>query len=151
MGKVYTVDVQEDDLGEQFIQFPTEMMDEVQWKEGDTIHWTDNKDGSFTLTKVVEKQTEWVLVECVSTFRERYMVEVPKGKADYALDTVTCEDAKEFSQEHLGEQIVSHRVVTKEEAVMMCDVDNEYCAGWDDSTKIDAFFTTWEEQDDSFK
>ena len=45
------------------------------------------------------KETEWVLVECVSTFRMRYMVEVPKDKSEYALDTVTMNEAKEFSQD----------------------------------------------------
>jgi len=88
----------------------------------------------------------------VSTFRERYMVEVPVGvdrygkdKADWALDTVTLEEAKEFSQEHLGETIVSHRVVTKEEALVMCDKDNDYAKVWNDEMKIKAFFTTMAE------
>lgn len=84
---------------------------------------------------------EWVLVECVSTFRMRYMVEVPEGKAEYALDTVTMNEAKEFSQQHIGEQIVSHRVVTEEEALKICDVDNAYVKPWSDDQKIDAFFT----------
>lgn len=87
------------------------------------------------------KETEWVLVDCVSTFRMRYMVEVPKGNSDWALDTVTLREAKEFSQEWIGEQIVSHRVVSEEEALAICDVDNNYCKVWDDSKKISAFFT----------
>lgn len=145
MNKRYVVDVQEDDLGDLFIQFPPDMMKEVGWEEGDTLNWEDNHDGTFVLTKKVP-DTEWVLVECVSTFRERYMVEVPKGKKEYALDTVTCEDAKEFSQEHLGEQIVSHRVVTETEALEICDVDNAYTKSWSEESKLNAFFTTWAEQ-----
>lgn len=91
-------------------------------------------------------ETEWVLVECVNQFRIRYMVEVPKGKAEYALDTVTCEEAHEFSQKHLGETIVSHRVVTKDEALTLCDADNDYCAGWETNKKIEVFFTTIKDQ-----
>jgi len=91
-------------------------------------------------------ETEWVLVECVNQFRIRYMVEVPKGKAEYALDTVTCEDAKEFSQQHLGETIVSHRVVSKNEALTMCDADNDYGAGWETDKKIEVFFTSIKDQ-----
>jgi len=151
MGKSYTVDVQEDAEGELFIEFSPEMMEEVGWKEGDNLLWTDNKNGTWTLTK--KPETQWVLVETVSTFRERYMVEVPVGtddfgkdKADWALDTVTMNEAKEFSQEHLGEQIVSHRVVTKEEALAMCDKDNDYGASWDEETKMKNFFTPWEEK-----
>jgi hypothetical protein len=93
-----------------------------------------------------KEPTEWVLVECVSTFRERYMVEVPKGKAEWALDTVTMNEAKEFSQEHIGEQIVSHRVVSKEEALTLCDKDNDYGSSWDEELKVKNFFTTWKEQ-----
>jgi bifunctional ADP-heptose synthase (sugar kinase/adenylyltransferase) len=97
-------------------------------------------------------ETQWVLVETISTFRERYMVEVPVGvdrygkdKADWALDTVTMEEAKEFSQEHLGETIVSHRVVTKEEALAMCDKENDYAKKWNDELKMKNFFTTMAE------
>ena len=147
MGKTYTVDVQQcPDSDDCFIEFPLEMMNSVNGKEGDNINWQDNKDGSYTLTKIEE--TELVLVECVSTFRQRYMVEVPKGKAEWALDTVTMEDAREFSQEHLGEQIVSHRVVSKEEALTICDRDNDYTKRWDDEAKIRAFFTTWTGQNE---
>ena len=88
-----------------------------------------------------KKDNVWVLVECVSMFRMRYMVEVPAEHPEYALDTVTMNEAKEFSQEHLTETIVSHRVVTKEEAIALCDVDNNYCDSWDEEQKLNAFFT----------
>lgn len=143
--KTFTLEVQRGDDGEAYIEFPQETMAGLGWKEGDTVVWTDNKDGSFMLTK---KETEWVLVECISTFRQRYMVEVPKGKAEWALDTVTCEDAKEFSQKHLGETIVSHRVVSYDEAMAMCDEDNEYSNMWTNLKKWEAFFTPYEVEDE---
>ena len=100
------------------------------------------------------KETQWVLVDCVSTFRKRYMVEVPIGVDDYgndktlwALDTVTMEEAKEFSQEYLGDQIVSHRVVTYDEALTLCDKDNDYTVSWDTDTKVKNFFTTLADQE----
>ena len=83
----------------------------------------------------------WVLVETVSMFRERYVIEAPATNPEYALDDVTCEDAKEFSQLHVGETIMSHRVVTEAEALTLCDVDNEYCSSWSDEKKIEVFFT----------
>ena len=89
----------------------------------------------------MSKKTEWVMVETVSMFRMRYMVEVPKGKKEYALDTVTMHEAKEFSQQHLDETIVSHRVVTKKEALQICDEDNNYCSSWTSDKKESAFFT----------
>jgi hypothetical protein len=135
----YVIEVQGDDSG-LFLQFPPEMLAETGWKVGDTLSWKDNQDGTFSLTKL---ETEWVLVECISTFRTRYMVEVPKGKAAWALDTVVCDDAKDFSQEHLGEQIVSHRVVTKDEALAICDADNPHYSFWDVALKMKNFFTPW--------
>jgi len=151
MNKSWTIEVKEDPkTGEYLLEFPPDMLEDVGWKEGDVLDWKDNKNGSFTLSKVEEKQ--WVLVDCVSTFRTRYMVEVPIGIDDYgndkalwALDTVTMENAKEFSQKHLGESIVSHRVVSKEEALNLCNEENEYGATWDDELKIKNFFTLWEE------
>jgi hypothetical protein len=147
MSKQYTVDIQENADGELILPLPEEMLKEVGWKEGDDLNWEDNKDGSYTLTKVVKSELEWVLVDAVSSFRMRYMVQVPKGKKEYALDTVTCEDAKEFSQEHLGEHIVSHRVVSEAEALELCDLDNDYTKSWDADLKQKTFFTFWDEQD----
>lgn len=88
-------------------------------------------------------EKEWVLVETVSMFRMRYMVEVPKGKSEYALDTVTCQEAVEFSQKHLDEVIVSHRTVTEEEALAVFDIDNNYLTTWDKDHKIETHFTKW--------
>ena len=129
--KTWTISLEEDpETGDLILPLNDDILEQTGWKTGDSIDWIDNKDGSWTMKKI---ETQWVLVETISTFRERYMVEVPVGidqygkdKADWALDTVTLEEAKEFSQQHLGETIVSHRVVTKEEALAMCDKDNDY-------------------------
>jgi hypothetical protein len=155
MSKKHTVYIQEDPItGDLILPFPEGMLEEMGWDVGDTLKFKTHKDGSFTLTKKEKKDTQWVLVECVSTFRQRYMVEVPvgidnygKNKVDWALDTVTMNEAKEFSQEHIGEQIVSHRVVTKEEALVLCDADNDYGSSWPEETKMKNFFTTWQEQE----
>lgn len=148
--KSWTVNLEEDpETGDLILPLNDDILAETGWKTGDSIDWTDNKDGSWTMKKI---ETQWVLVEAVSTFRQRYMVEVPigtdqygKDKADWALDTVTMEEAKEFSQEHLGETIVSHRVVTKEDALAMCDKDNDYAKVWNDELKMKNFFTTMAE------
>ena len=84
----------------------------------------------------------WVMVECISTFRERYMVEAPADHHEYALDDVTMQRPKEFSQHWLGETIVSHRVMeSTAEALVLCDLDNDYCSDWTDEQKIKTFFT----------
>jgi hypothetical protein len=148
--KTWTIELEEDpETGDLILPLNDEILEGTGWQTGDSLEWIDNKDGSWTMKKI---ETQWVLVETVSTFRERYMVEVPVGvdrygkdKADWALDTVTLEEAKEFSQEHLGETIVSHRVVTKEDALAMCDKDNDYARVWNDELKIQTFFTTMAE------
>jgi len=95
----------------------------------------------------MSKETEWVLVECASTFKIKYMVEVPKDKSEWALDTVVMQEAKEFSQEFIDESIFTHRVVSKKEALALCDKDNDYAKTWTKDKKIEVFFTTWKEQD----
>ena len=148
MSKKYVITLVEDDAGNLVLPFTDEILDEAGWKEGDSLEWKDNKDGTFSLSKkeINTEETEWVLVECVSQFRQRYMCEVPKGKKEWALDTVTLEEANEFSQKHLAETIVSHRVISKEEALVLCDKNNDYAASWDEEKKIDEFFTKYSAQ-----
>ena len=148
--KTWTINLEEDpETGDLILPLNDDILEQTGWKTGDSIDWIDNKDGSWTMKKI---ETQWVLVETVSMFRERYMVEVPVGvdmygkdKAEWALDTVTMEEAKEFSQQHLGQTIVSHRVVTKEEALALCDKDNDYAKKWNDELKIKTFFTVMTE------
>lgn len=97
-------------------------------------------------------ETQLVLVETISQFRIRYVVEVPVGVDDYgndkklwALDTVTCEEAKEFSQESLGELIVSHRVIDEKEALEIWDNDNDYLKDWEPEQKLE-YVTIWEDR-----
>ena len=139
----WILDVKYDnDSGDTFIELPDDLMKQAGWNLGDDIEWIDNEDGTWTMKKIEKNdEKEWVLVECVSQFRQRYMCEVPKGKAEWALDTVTMNEAKEFSQEHLGETIVSHRVIPFMEALELCDIDNDYCSKWNIDKKVEVFFT----------
>lgn len=139
MSKSWILEVQEDQFGEKFIEFPPEAIADLGWKEGDTVEWVDNGDGSWSIKK---KEKVWVMVEAVSQFRMRYMVEVDAAHPEWAMDTVTMNEAKEFSQEHIGETIISHRVMESTAAALVqCDLDNSYCSSWNDEQKIKAFFT----------
>ena len=88
-----------------------------------------------------KKETQWVLVEAVSQYRVRYVVEVPTGCDEYALDTVVAEEAQEFGQEWLGETIVSHRTLSEAEALELFRADEPYCTSWSDQQIIDIHFT----------
>lgn len=136
--------VSEDDQGNQVITFDPEMMDGLGWKEGDNLNWKDNGNGTFSITKVID--TEWVLVETISMFRLRYMIEVLKGHPAHALDEVTAGVDKVLSQQHLDETIVSHRVISLEEALKISKEDNDYLTSWSNEQHIKILFLSLDDQ-----
>ena len=139
-----TANVKQDENGEYILEFDPTLIEELGWQIGDTLEWRPEINGAWTLTK---KETEFVLVETVSMFRERYVVEVPAGKTDWASDTVVSNDAKEFSQKHLDEVIISTRTVTKGELLKLCDEDNDYAKIWTEEQKVEAFVTRMKDYD----
>lgn len=139
-----TANVKQDENGEYILEFDPTLIEELGWQIGDTLEWRPEIDGAWSLTK---KETEFVLVETVSMFRKRYVVEVPVGKTDWAGDTVVSNDAKEFSQKHLDEVIVSMRTVTKGELLKLCDEDNDYAKTWNEEQKDEAFVTRMKDYD----
>ena len=140
----YTLEVQEKD-GEFFIELNDEILEGTGWKIGDDLIWKDNEDGSWTLSK---SDKVWVMVECIQQYRMRYMVQAPIDHPEYALDDVTMQTAKEFSQLDIGETIVSHRVVSHDDALKLCDEDNDYTQEWTEEQKVRAFFTKENETKD---
>lgn len=99
--------------------------------------------------------SKYVLVETISQYRMRYVIEVPDNHNDgefpctakqWAEDTVTMEEMKEFSQQWLGEVISSSRELTREQIIELVNEDNDYCNGkygtpWSDEQKLDTFVT----------
>jgi hypothetical protein len=94
--------------------------------------------------------SKFVLVDALSQFHMRYVVEVPDDHNDrdvpcdaktWAEDSVTMEEVKEFSQHFLGETIVTSRELTQEEVLALCDEDNHYCKDWTDEKKMEVFVT----------
>lgn len=88
--------------------------------------------------------SKYVLVEAVSQFRMRYVIEVPDSQQMpevWAMETVTMQEAKEFSQKWIGETIVSAHEVTHEKIIDLCDEDNDYVSSWPKEQKINTFVT----------
>jgi hypothetical protein len=99
--------------------------------------------------------SKYVLVETISQHRMRYVIEVPLDHNEreypctaiqWAEDTVTMEEMKEFSQKWLGEVISSSRELTKEQVLELVNEDNDYCTGkygepWSDEKKMEVFVT----------
>jgi len=54
----WTLTVEDDpETGDAILTFPPDLLEQAGWKEGDTINWIDQKDGSWRLVKV-DKTTE---------------------------------------------------------------------------------------------
>jgi hypothetical protein len=83
-----------------------------------------------------------VMVDTISSFRIRYAIRLEENDPnEYAVDTVVCneydpERLREFSQEHIGFHIFSHREVSEEEYLRMFDEDNDYAKDWDKEKKL---------------
>lgn len=92
-------------------------------------------------------KTKFVLVETVSQYRMRYLVEVPKNSELIALDVVTQDKAKEFSQKHIGESILSHRVIDRKKAVSLYRQDHSYLHNWTDEQCFDNGLTRIQDYD----
>ena len=75
------------------------------------------------------------LVETVSVFRHRYVVEAKEEI--HACDEVVmnvghayADDFQEFSQYHVDEMISSSREISMDEYVKLFDKDNDYLKNW---------------------
>jgi hypothetical protein len=88
--------------------------------------------------------TKIVLVETISMFRHIYAVELEDNEPnEYALDDVTCHATggrdymmEEIGQQHVSEDIFSHRQVSEEEYIQIFDQMNPYSTGWDREKKL---------------
>ena len=67
------------------------------------------------------------VVETISQFRTRYVIECQE--AEHAADTVTMNEADEFSQMHLGETILTTREITYEDFTRMNKALEQYGDG----------------------
>ena len=82
-----------------------------------------------------------VLVETISMFRHVYAVELNDDEPnEYALDDVVsemynCDKLEDFAQQHIDENIFSHREITEEEYLKIFDEMNGYNAVWSPELK----------------
>lgn len=101
----------------------------------------------MTMSKKKDKnktpEKKFVVVDCISTHHMRYVVELnPNDPDDFALDTVVMGEAKEFSQNHIDENIVTHRVITDpKEMLALARKDNPYWSDWSDDKVMAACIT----------
>ena len=88
---------------------------------------------------VMSEKKKLYLVETVSMFRMRYVIEA-KDESD-ALDEVTyystggSENFTEFSQKHIDEVITSSRKLSDKSYLKLFDKDNDYLTSWTNDEK----------------
>ena len=44
--------IKENENGEPYIEFPTDIIDRLGWQDGDNVEFIDNKNGSITVRKI---------------------------------------------------------------------------------------------------
>lgn len=68
------------------------------------------------------------LVETISVHRLRYVIEA--DHPDHAADAVVMEEAEEFGQTHIGENILGVREISDEEIPVRFFEDHPYLSKW---------------------
>ena len=76
-----------------------------------------------------------VLVETISMFRMRYVIEC-EDEVHACDEVLTSTEMDEFSQYHIDEVINSTRVIDKEEYLRLFNEDNDYLKSWTDEEKL---------------
>lgn len=86
------------------------------------------------------------LVETVSIFRHRYVVEAKEEEhaTDEVVYNLSDSEFKEFSQHHVDECITSVREIKDEEFESLFDKDNDYLKDWDPHLKRQKFINVVE-------
>ena len=85
---------------------------------------------------------KYVMVECVATYRMRYAVELNENDpAEWACDTVVTCPNEELGQLFLGETLISHREVSKEDLKRLAVEDCEAYSSWTEEEVIERLVT----------
>jgi hypothetical protein len=75
-----------------------------------------------------------VLVESLVSYRIRNVIEIADdAPKEWAEETVLDSESNaldDFSSVHIGDNIISSRIITEEEYLRIFDEDNEYLAEW---------------------
>ena len=104
-------------------------------------------------------KSDYVVVDTVSMFKQRYIIpreELQKLNEDvklteklakeWASDSVTAEEVKEFSQRWLGETISNVDIVDTEKVLKLFKEDNEELSKeWSQAKQLD-YINDWKEK-----
>lgn len=90
---------------------------------------------------------DYVVVTTLTQFRCRYVMrrdelqkldpDMPVNVSEWACDTVTAGEVREFSQHFLAETIIDTNTITEDEMLELFDQDNDYLRDWTRELKIE--------------
>lgn len=89
---------------------------------------------------------KYAVIHTISHFRHIYAI--PMEDTDELIhmkDLVTCEEVKEFSQEHISEDIYYATEMTENEVLKLFDEQNDYLSGWSTEKKLE-WINNWKEE-----
>jgi hypothetical protein len=91
---------------------------------------------------------ELVLVECFSTFKMTYLVEVDVDAPHIEITNLVHKEdnGHEFAQQYLGLEVDSLRTVTEEQVIELCDKLNPHLKEWSDKKKVNHFILRKEDE-----
>lgn len=104
-------------------------------------------EGRMTLEEW-QRTKKYVIVTAISSHRVRYAIpvdELQKLNTDVPVegheckwgeDCVTMQEVKEFSQHHIGEQIIDSVMLSEEDMLKLFDKDKDYTNNWSKEHKI---------------
>ena len=92
------------------------------------------------------KTKRYAVVTAVSSHRMRFVVPLDQLQAmnpdqevsaEWLADSVVMNEVEEFSQDHIGEQIIDIHVVNEDQMLQIFDNDNDYLKNWTREYKIE--------------
>jgi len=113
---------------------PSERPEELQ-----RDHTTESKD-------MAVDDKDYVIITAILSYRMRYVMHRddlqkqnpldPVNTIEWANDIVTAEECVEFSQKHMGEQIIDTVEMNEDDMLVLFDKDNDYLSGWTKDEKL---------------
>ena len=113
---------------------PSERPEELQ-----RDHTTESEDMDM-------KDKDYVIITAILSYRMRYVMHRddlqkqnpldPVNTIEWANDIVTDEECVEFSQKHMGEQIIDTVEMNEDDMLVLFDKENDYLSGWTKDKKL---------------
>lgn len=127
--------------GDFLLPLTDELAKELKWDHTTELDYEYAPDGGLWIFVKPKVKTEFVVVNAIQSFSTRYIVEVPIGHREDAIEAVRhqTDNFKEFSQKYLGENITTTHVIDKNDIVPLCNVENDYCSTWSHEQKFANF------------